>query len=83
MDNNKYKLIFIVVLEPWNVKQGNYITLNEYIYENSFNPEYFTVIRTPNYFIVTHEEMIGIEYTIINRQTGSYETFDTEKREGH
>jgi len=24
-----------------------------------------------------------IEYTIINRQTGLYETFDTEKREGH
>ncbi|MDR2941362.1 MAG: hypothetical protein LBV17_02080 [Treponema sp.] len=74
--NNNYKLIYID-------DSNNDMKIREYEYKNLYYPSYITIIITPNYFIVCHDDMDGEECILINQDTGEYEVIDTQEKEGH
>jgi hypothetical protein len=76
MGDNNYKLIYI---DDFN----NDMKIKEYEYKNSYYPDITTIIITPHYFIVHHDEIDGNEYTLIDQHTGEYTIIDTERSGGH
>ena len=76
ISDNIYKLYYLK-------DNGNDIITKEYEYKNKFNPEYIDIIITPNYFIVSHLDIEGEEYILINQKTGEYKVIDSQEEEGH
>ena len=76
IDGSTYKLLYINELNK-NIELDE-VAINEYEYKNFWTPgDGLKILITPNYFIVRHWDIGGEEWTLINRETGEYNTIDS------